>query len=72
MKTEWASEGWNPQNAAEELSRFKRAQRTGEGSHTLAERREREKIKKEMADAGKSARPPEKPGKKWSATFRRV
>ena len=46
----WASDGWTPQKAAEELARLKRAQRTGEGAHTLAERREQEKARREAEE----------------------
>lgn len=49
----WASEGWTPQNAAEELSRLKRAQRTGEGAYTLAERRDQEKARREAEEERK-------------------
>jgi len=42
----WASEGWSPQSAAEELARLKKAQRTGEGALTLAERREMENVRR--------------------------
>mgnify|MGYP000471040312 CR=1 FL=1 len=42
----WASDGWSPENASEELARLKRAQRTGDGPQTLAERREQEKARK--------------------------
>ncbi len=43
----WASAGWTPANAAEELARLKRAQRTGEGAYTLAERRAQEDARRE-------------------------
>jgi integrase len=43
----WASQGWTPGNAAEELARLKRAQRTGEGAYTLAERRQQEEARRE-------------------------
>lgn len=46
----WASEGWSPQEAAEELGRLKKAQRTGEGAYTLAERREQERARREAKE----------------------
>ncbi len=35
----WASQGWTAQKAVLELSKLKEAHRTGEGAHTLAEKR---------------------------------
>lgn len=65
----WASEGWTPQNAAEELARLKRAQRVGEGAYTLAERREQEKARKEAEEkARKSA---ELAGMTFSAVWKK-
>ncbi|MFO7760535.1 MAG: tyrosine-type recombinase/integrase [Thermodesulfobacteriota bacterium] len=49
----WASEGWTPQNAAEELARLKRAQRTGEGAYTLKEKREQEDIRRKAEEKKK-------------------
>ncbi len=35
----WASQGWTAQRAAGELAKLKEAHRTGQGAHTLAEKR---------------------------------
>ena len=52
----WSSEGMSPQEAAEELGRLKKAQRTGEGAYTLAERREQEIARKEAEEQTKKER----------------
>ena len=47
----WSSEGWNAQRASLILSDLKKAHLTGEGPQTLAEKRDLENEKKEMAKA---------------------
>ena len=50
----WASEGWNAVKASEKRAELKRAQRTGEGERTLAEKRqklqEQERAEKERKE----------------------
>ncbi|MCF8029895.1 MAG: site-specific integrase [Desulfohalobiaceae bacterium] len=52
----WSSEGWSPQEAADELGRLRKAQRTGEGPQTLAEKRQREKERKEAEEQARKER----------------
>ena len=49
----WASAGWTPQNAAEELARLKRAARLGEGPTRLSEAREKQKTHKRAQEVKK-------------------
>jgi integrase len=51
----WASQGWSAARASEVLSELKKAQRLGEGSQTLSERRELKRAEVKAKKAHKAA-----------------